>query len=156
SCPAQEGKIQAKNIAIQNHNVNLIVDSAFGKYIDTFDFAILGADVVFAESFINKIGSLIILEIMKLKKIPSYVIFDSRKFISNNCDKRLIKNFKTEKLKPANEIWEDAPENIHIKNYYFEEVPNKIVNSFINENGIIPSNNIYNSLQITHSKYFHI
>ena len=133
SNPNKEGKLQAKFLNNLGYKVKVVEDSLTGIISNKVDFAILGADVVFEDFFINKIGSSAITHLFNFHEKPVLVLTDSRKFISSHISIEIINKFKKEKLKPKDEIWKNAPNGIETINYYFEEIPNHLVSYFITE-----------------------
>jgi len=87
----------------------------------------LGADALLKEGIINKIGSGMIAKIAKGEKVPLYIIADSWKFTR--------KKVPIEQRK-LNEIWNNAPKNVILKNPAFEFVPKKQITAIISEKGI--------------------
>jgi len=91
----------------------------------------LGADALLPQGIINKIGSGMIAELAHDKKIPVYIIADSWKFTK--------KKVPIEQRK-LNEIWNNAPKKVTIKNPAFEFVPKKNITAIISEKGILSYN----------------
>ena len=132
--PVKEGITQAKDLSENSFLVKIISDSCVTKYIPEIDFALLGADVIFKDYFINKVGSFSVALGCKYYKKPLFVIADPRKLINNISNSSLdLKNLETEEPKDPNELCEICNENMEIENYYFEKIPNKLVTRFITE-----------------------
>jgi len=91
----------------------------------------LGADALLKEGVINKIGSGMIAKIAKGEKVPVYIIADSWKFTK--------KKVPIEQRK-LNEIWNNAPRDVIIKNPAFEFIPKKDITAIISEKGILGYN----------------
>ena len=92
----------------------------------------LGADALLKEGVINKIGSGMIAELAKQEKVPVYIIADSWKFTT--------KKVPIEQRK-LNEVWNNAPKNILIKNPAFEFVPKEKITGIISEKGVFSYQN---------------
>ncbi len=118
SRPVLEGRKQAEENAQMGFRVRIVTDTGFTPLLDEIDMAILGADRIYEDVFINKTGSYAIALLCREKNIPVYVLADSRKFL-----KSAISETQPEKPRPAGEIWNDPPQNISPVNYYFEAVP---------------------------------
>lgn len=89
----------------------------------------LGADAILRNGdVVNKVGSGMIAQIAKKNKIPLYIIADSWKFTE--------KNLKLEQRK-YDEVWDDAPKHIKIKNPAFEKIPAKLITKIVSELGIL-------------------
>jgi translation initiation factor 2B subunit (eIF-2B alpha/beta/delta family) len=71
------------------------------------------------------------------------VLADSRKLWINQPRSEVIETFQ-ENMKPVSEIWRNLPPGILAENYYFESIPNTLVEFFITETGIYPGKEIYN------------
>ena len=124
SYPAKEGIGQAKILSKLGFKIKLISDSIIGKYIPEIDYALSGADALYKNYFINKAGSLLIALSCQYYKKPIIVVADSRK-------KSNIK--QTEQSQNLNEILKHPVKKIIPENYYFEEIPNKLISKFIYE-----------------------
>ena len=88
----------------------------------------LGADALLNEGIINKIGSGMIAELSYIHKIPVYIIADSWKYSNKKVP---IEN------RNLNEVWDQAPKNIKIKNPAFEFVPKKHISGIVTELGLM-------------------
>ncbi len=130
SRPGFEGRKQAMYLADIGYKAKIIVDAAIMLYLDQIDMVILGADALYPEQFVNKIGSHTICSAAHETGKPVYVLADSRK-ISKHSD------IPRENPKPVMEVWKEHPEELEIENYYFETVPNKLVTGFVTESGIM-------------------
>lgn len=121
SRPGLEGRIQATRIAALGFPVTLIADAAVTLYMPDIDMAILGADSLGEDHFVNKIGSHSIALACREKQKPAYVLADERKKAS-----RRVK----EVMKPGEEIWDAAGNGLKVENYYFESIPCGLISSF--------------------------
>jgi translation initiation factor 2B subunit (eIF-2B alpha/beta/delta family) len=128
SRPVYEGRLQAKRLAGQGYKVRLVTDTGFTPLLDDIDYAILGADRIYNDFFINKTGSYAIALLCREKAVPLYVLADSRKIL--NID--LPAGYK-EKMRPAGEVWNSPPSGITPINYYFEAVPVDLITRLITE-----------------------
>jgi len=94
--------------------------------------AIVGADSISENYFINKIGTQLIALVCQHFKIPLYVLSDSRKLIPQSV------HFPFQEApKPESEILKDSHPNIEAENYYFEEVSNEMVTAFVLEDRVL-------------------
>lgn len=98
----------------------------------------LGADALLKEGVINKIGSNMFAEIAYTNKIPVYIVADSWKF---------TKNKMPIEQREINEIWDNAPKNIKIKNPAFEFIKKKYISGIITENGLMKYNEFVKSMK---------
>ncbi len=126
SRPRLEGRLQAQYIASLGFPVTIIPDSAMQHAVEWAEIAVLGADAVLRDRFINKIGSYALALACAQYKVPLFVLADSRKFLNSN-------DWPGEQERPGSELWSSAPEGVTPWNRYFEPTPNRLVTSFITE-----------------------
>jgi translation initiation factor 2B subunit (eIF-2B alpha/beta/delta family) len=134
--PLFQGRKTSNELKNAKINVTMFVDSAAAFAIEKenktdkiyVNKVFLGADALLKEGIINKIGSGMFAELSKKNNIPVYIVADSWKFTK-------------EKLKleqrNINEVWDNAPKNIKIKNPAFEFVPKKYISGIITELGLM-------------------
>ena len=97
----------------------------------------LGADALTKKGIINKIGSKPIAQIAHQQKIPVYIIADSWKFTKEDLPIE---------QRDLNEVWDNAPKNIKIKNPAFEFLPKKYITKIITEHGTQSYNNFIKTI----------
>lgn len=145
SRPAYEGRVLAKQMADLGYQIKLITDANISRYMDQVDMAIVGADSISEDYFINKTGTQLIALACQHFKIPFYVLSDSRKLIPPSVHFPF-----REAPKPETEILEEPHPNIEAENYYFEEISNALVTAFILEDRVLHGTEISGLLQHTH------
>ena len=132
--PLLQGRKTAKDLAKAKIKVTMFIDSALDDVLSGKQGAkkpnliFLGADALLKKGIINKIGSELIAKIAKQNKIPVYVIADSWKF----SKKRIPLEQRN-----INEVWDNAPKNIKIKNPAFEFVDKKYISGIVTEFGLM-------------------
>jgi translation initiation factor 2B subunit (eIF-2B alpha/beta/delta family) len=132
--PLYQGRKTSKELKKAGINVTQFVDSALGVALSKeqgtkkVNRVFLGADAITKKGVVNKIGSEVIARIAKEEKIPVYIIADSWKFTK--------KNLPLEQRK-LNEIWDNAPKKIKIKNPAFEFIDKKYINAIVSEYGVL-------------------
>lgn len=132
--PLFQGRKTSRELTNGGIKVTMFVDSAVGIALSKeqgtrkVNKVFLGADALLKEGVINKLGSEVISQIAKNEKIPVYVVADSWKFTKKRIP------FEQRKL---NEVWDNAPKNIKIKNPSFEFVPKKYIKSIVSDIGIL-------------------
>jgi ribose 1,5-bisphosphate isomerase len=132
--PLFQGRKTSRELKRAGIKVTQFVDSALGVALSKeqgtrkADKVFLGADAITKKGVVNKIGSEVIAQIARNQKIPVYIIADSWKFSK--------KNLPIEQRK-LNEVWDDAPKNIKIKNPAFEFVPKKYIKGIVSEYGVL-------------------
>jgi len=131
--PLYQGRKTAKQLRKAGIKVTMFVDSAVGVALSGEqknkkpDKVFLGADALIKKGVVNKIGSEVIAQIAKQNKIPVYIIADSWKFTKSKVP---MENRK------LNEVWDNAPKNIKVKNPAFEFVDRKYVKGIVSEFGL--------------------
>ena len=144
--PLYQGRKTAQELGKAGIKVTIFTDSAFEiallKTQDTkkVDKVLIGADALISRGVINKIGSGMISEIAYHHKIPVYIVSDSWKYTSKKVplEQRNI-----------NEIWNNAPKNIKIKNPAFEFVQKKYIKAVVSELGILSYDNFLKKVSKT-------
>ena len=121
SRPVLEGRRQASKIAALGFPVILIADAAITRYLPRIDIAVLGADRLGNDHFVNKIGSYSIALACQEELKPVYVLADERKKSNRSI---------REEMKPGSELWSKAKEGVEVENYYFESTPAHLVTAF--------------------------
>ncbi|MCF8303451.1 MAG: hypothetical protein K9I94_09280 [Bacteroidales bacterium] len=133
SGPANEGKDQAIVLSDLGFEVRFIHESAAGIFVNEADMLLLGTDKIYKDHFINKIGSLSMALLAKYAGKGLYVLADSRKLIERPLNPK-TDNY-TGETRSAEELWENPPNNIIPINFYFEKIPNNMVDKFFFEYG---------------------
>jgi ribose 1,5-bisphosphate isomerase len=128
--PLFQGRKTARDLAKARIKVTMFVDAAVGIALakeqgtKRATKVFLGADAITKKGIVNKVGSEVIARIAKQEKIPVYVIADSWKFTN--------KKIKIEQRK-LNEVWDQAPPGIKMKNPAFEFVRKKFITKVVME-----------------------
>jgi len=134
--PLFQGRKTAKELKNAGIKVTMFVDSAAAIALEKqdkkdelhADKVFLGADALLNNGIINKIGSGMIAELANKHKIPVYIIADSWKYSKKKVP---IEN------RGLNEVWNNAPKEIKIKNPAFEFVPKKYITGIVTELGLM-------------------
>lgn len=132
--PLFQGRKTARELRKAKINVTMFVDSAVGVALSKEQGTkkvkkiFLGADAITKKGVVNKIGSEVIARIAKQEKIPVYIVADSWKFTKKRVPREQRK---------LNEIWDNAPKKIKIKNPAFEFIHKKYIKAIVSELGIL-------------------
>lgn len=132
--PLFQGRKTAEELRKAKIPVTMFVDSALGVALSGEDKnkkptkVFLGADALTKKGIINKIGSEVIARIAREEKIPVYIIADSWKFTKKKVPQEQRK---------LNEVWDNAPKGIKVKNPAFEFVKKKYISGIITEFGLM-------------------
>ena len=144
--PLFQGRKTARELKKAGIKVTMFIDSASAISLEKenrrdkiyANKVFLGADALLKDGIINKIGSGMISQIAYMNKIPVYVIADSWKFTKNKVP------IEQRKL---NEIWDNAPKNIRLKNPAFEFVPKKYISGIVSELGFMMYSKFVESME---------
>jgi translation initiation factor 2B subunit (eIF-2B alpha/beta/delta family) len=134
--PLFQGRKTASELRKAGIKVTMFIDSAASMALEKenrtdriyANIIFIGADALLKKGVINKIGSGMFAELAYKNNIPVYVIADSWKFTKNkiSIEQRSI-----------NEVWDNAPKNIKIKNPAFEFIPKRYISGIITELGLM-------------------
>ena len=135
--PLFQGRKTARELKKNKIKVTMFIDSAMAIALEKKQNTkkvtkiFIGADALPKKGIINKVGSGMLAELASKHKIPLYVIADSWKYSPTNLP------IEQRKL---NEVWDQAPKNIKIKNPAFEFVPKKLITKIVSEYGALSYN----------------
>lgn len=125
SRPNREGTLLAREFAEKDIEVVLGVDMMLEHFIKKASCVLLGSDAVFEKTFVNKIGSNVVVKIAVDYGIPVFVFAIPQKKVKKEYEKY----YRIEK-EPPEEVANPA-RGLKIENYYFEHVPLVKVRLFI-------------------------
>ena len=126
--PLFQGRITAKELSQAKIPVEHYTDTAARIAIKDSDIMLIGADSITHNKVYNKIGSELFSIIAKHEKVPVYICASLMKFTNQREE---IEN------RHPDEVWKDAPKNIHINNPAFEKIAFKYIKGIICEKGIL-------------------
>ncbi len=130
--PRYQGRKTAAGLAGKGIPVTMAVDSAFPTLMEHASVVLLGADAITSVGRVyNKIGSSIISRAAKRRGLPLYVLTDSWKYATPSFEKGL----EIEE-RPADEVWEERPEGVAIRNPAFDIIDPEFVTGIITELGV--------------------
>jgi len=134
--PLFQGRKTANELKKAGIKVTMFIDSAAAIAFEKDNLKdkiyankiFLGADALLDAGVINKIGSGMFAELASKNKIPVYIIADSWKFTKYKIpiEQRNI-----------NEIWDNAPKSVKIRNPAFEFIPKRYLSGIITELGLM-------------------
>jgi len=131
SRPGMEGRRLAADLHDLGIKVILITDAAAALEIDRATKILVGADTITPDNLVNKIGTRMIALAARERGLPAYALCDSSKFIN------LAGSIKSQRQGSTDEVWEDPPEGVEIKNYYFEPTPLNWFTGLVTEKGVL-------------------
>ena len=145
--PAFQGRITARELVELGIETTFIVDSATRTFMGNVDLVVVGADAITSEgNVVNKIGTGGIAVLAHEARKPFYVVSELLKFdpetLEGECEKIEQRN--------PNEVWNEAPAKLSVKNPAFDVTPNRYIHGLICEEGIIAPQAI---LQVMKQRY---
>lgn len=136
SRPGNEGIQQAKVLADAGFFVHLIEDVAVEQFMDQIDHFVTGADSLWPDGWINKIGTGLMARAFQAHGKPVVVLADSHKFVSPEWPESLQNAIAHEQSKDPSELTTESHPNITIHNAYFEKIPDSQATYFVTERGV--------------------
>ena len=145
--PKYQGRITARELVEAGIETTMIVDSAARHFMKEIDFVLVGSDAVTSEgNVINKIGTSQVALAANEARIPFYVLCTLLKF-----DPVTIHGeFEAIEERGVEEIWEEPPEGLKLRNPAFDVTRRDYIHGIITEEGIISPHSI---LEAVHRHY---
>ena len=142
--PRYQGRITARELLDEGVKTTMIVDSAVRSFIKTADLVLVGSDAMTSEgNVINKIGTSQIALAANEARIPFYVVTELLKF-----DPQTIHgDYEAIEERDADEIWEDAPDGLEIRNPAFDVTRRDYIHGIICEEGIISPHSVVEAVR---------
>jgi translation initiation factor 2B subunit (eIF-2B alpha/beta/delta family) len=134
SRPHCEGRELGRSLGQQGIHTRLILDAAIGQYVKEADLVLLGVDRISEETFVNKVGTLLVVMAAKNDNIPVYLACETSKFLPTAFAP--AGNVMRSSEESAQEEWQ----NVELVYSYFEEIPNSWLTGIISEDGILSMN----------------
>lgn len=130
SRPSFEGQILAEELASAGISSHIITDASMGRFMQEVNLVITGADRIYENAFVNKIGTLPLALTAQTFQIPFYVAVETYKIL-NEVDNAV-------RFYPQNsdEVYKAKKSSLHVSNYHFESIPLEYVSKVVNEEGI--------------------
>ena len=145
--PLFQGRLTAKEMLESRVKTTLIVDSAARFFMNQVDFVIVGADAITSQgNVINKIGTSMIALVAHESRTPFYVVSELLKFDPAT----MYGDYEKIEERSPNEIWENPPKNLVIRNPAFDVTRRDFIHGIICEEGIISPHSI---IEVIHRKY---
>ena len=132
SRPALEGRRLAADLAGAGIAVTMFSDAAIAEALDNAEALMVGADAVAGSWFLNKVGTRMLAAAAAQRGVPVYVIATRDKFVGRDLEHRLVNRGGS-----PNEIWNDPPAGVDVRNPYFEATPLDLVTAIISDVGIL-------------------
>jgi ribose 1,5-bisphosphate isomerase len=141
--PKYQGRITAKELTDAEIDTTMIVDSAARYFMKEADLVMVGCDAITSEgNVINKIGTSQVASAAHEARIPFYVLTTLLKF-----DPVTIHGeFEVIEERSTNEVWENPPEKLKIRNPAFDITKRGYIHGIISEVGIISPHSILDAV----------
>jgi translation initiation factor 2B subunit (eIF-2B alpha/beta/delta family) len=131
SRPAYDGRPQALALLAYGITVEYGIDMALFERLAEADVVVVGADAVFPEHLVNKLGTHALVQLARLWGIPCFSLCTANKFLPMAATAllRIAEH-------PGQEVWPEAPEGLTISNHYFDATPLTLLSGIVSEREI--------------------
>jgi len=137
--PAFQGRITAREMVDLGVQTIFIVDSAARSYMGDADLVFVGADAITSEgNIVNKIGTSTIATLANETRKPFYAVSELLKFDPET----LCGAYESIEQRSPNEVWNQAPEGLSVRNPAFDVTPSRYIHGLICEEGVIAPQSI--------------
>lgn len=145
--PLFQGRVTAKEMLELGVKTTFVTDSAVRSFMNDVDFVLVGADAITSEgNVINKIGTSMIALVAEEARTPFYVASELLKFDPVT----MYGDYEKIEERSPDEIWENPPKNLIIRNPAFDVTRRDFIHGIICEEGIISPHSI---VEVMHRKY---
>ena len=131
SRPAYDGRPQALALLESGLAVEYSIDMALFERLAEADVVLVGADAVFPDHLINKLGTHALARLAHLQGIPCFSLCAANKFLPAAATAlwRIVDH-------PGAEVWPTAPNGLCISNRYFDATPLALLSGIVSDQGI--------------------
>jgi translation initiation factor 2B subunit (eIF-2B alpha/beta/delta family) len=131
SRPAYDGRPQALALLESGLAVEYSIDMALFERLAEADVVVVGADAVFPDHLINKLGTHALARLAHLQDIPCFSLCAANKFLPAAATAlwRIVDH-------PGAEVWPTAPNGLCISNRYFDATPLVLLSGIVSDQGI--------------------
>jgi translation initiation factor 2B subunit (eIF-2B alpha/beta/delta family) len=131
SRPAYDGRPHALALLEHGMAVEYSIDMALFERLPEADVVLVGADAVFPDRLINKLGTHALAQLAQLWGVPLYSLCAASKFLPATATAlwRIVDH-------PGEEVWPDAPNNLSISNRYFDATPLTLLSGLVSDQGL--------------------
>jgi len=134
--PLYEGRQLAARLAENNIDATLIIDSAAYAILQNVEIVLLGADSLTKDGVISKVGSGGLAVCAQSLGIPCYFLADTSKVWPDALGSQPV-----HERAPAS-VWPDAPENVKVRNLFYDLTPWTAVSGIMTEQGLLTAGEI--------------
>jgi translation initiation factor 2B subunit (eIF-2B alpha/beta/delta family) len=131
SRPAYDGRPQARALLEYGIAVEYSIDMALFERLAEANVVVVGADAVFPDHLVNKLGTHALARLAQLQGIPCFSLCAANKFLPTAATAllRIIEH-------PGQEVWPEAPDGLAISNRYFDTTPLVLLSGIVSDQGI--------------------
>jgi len=134
SRPAYDGRPQALTLLAYGMTVEYSIDMALFERLAEADVVVVGADAVFHEHLVNKLGTHALAQLARLQGVPCFSLCATSKFLPTAATALLhIAEH------PGQEVWPAAPDDLTISNRYFDTTPLALLSGIVSDQGLYTS-----------------
>ena len=132
SRPRFEGRTLAASLAEAGIPVTVVPDALGATLMADASCVVVGTDGILRDgAIVNKVGTYALALAAADRKKPFYVVGETLKFDARNDGA----SWPLPLQRDPHEVWDGAPERIHVMNQYFEVVPGRLVTTVVTERG---------------------
>jgi translation initiation factor 2B subunit (eIF-2B alpha/beta/delta family) len=131
SRPAYDGRPQAVALLEYGIAVEYSIDMALFERLAEANVVVVGADALFPEHLVNKLGTRALAQLAQLQGIPCFSLCAANKFLPTAATTLLR---ITEH--PGQEVWPEAPGSLAISNRYFDTTPLALLSGIVSDQGL--------------------
>jgi translation initiation factor 2B subunit (eIF-2B alpha/beta/delta family) len=128
--PALEGRTLATGLAAQGVRVNVFADGALATALPGATALVVGADALTGGYFVNKAGTGALVAAASAAGVPTYVLAGRDKGLGS-----ALAALITLREGPSDEVWADAPDDVQVRNPYFERVGWETIAALVTDRG---------------------
>ena len=131
SRPAYDGRPQALALLEYGIVVDYSIDMALFERLAEASVVVVGADAVFPEHLVNKLGTHALAQLAQLRGVPCFSLCTANKFLPTAATAllRIAEH-------PGQEVWPEAPNGLTISNRYFDTTPLALLRGIVSDQGI--------------------
>jgi translation initiation factor 2B subunit (eIF-2B alpha/beta/delta family) len=128
--PAYDGRPQALALLAYGMTVEYSIDMALFERLAEANVVVVGADAVFPDHLVNKLGTHALARLAQLQGIPCFSLCAANKFLPTAATAllRIMEH-------PGQEVWPEAPDGLAISNRYFDTTPLTLLSGIVSDQG---------------------
>ena len=130
---AQRAGRRFSELAEDGIPVTLMIDALASSYVPRMNLVLVGADHLTSRGLMNKAGTYSLALAAHTNNVPIYALCSSNKFLPPGYTPPMQTHW------PAEQVWEEPPAGITIKNLYFDCTPLTELAGLVTEQGVLPT-----------------